>query len=106
MTTPEITRISTSNARGNLALVIDSIRMDDERIILTQHGRDVAALIPVEDLALLEELEDRADVAEIRRRIKASRGSIALNQLEKGLAGKEKKPKLARRSRPTKIAAK
>ena len=85
MTTIEATRISTSKARGNLALVVDAVRTEDERIILTQHGRDVAALIPVKDLALLEELEDRADIAEIRRRVKASSGTVTLKQLEKEL---------------------
>jgi prevent-host-death family protein len=80
-----ITRISTSVARGKFALVVDSVRTADERIVLTQHGRDVAALIPVEDLALLEELEDRADIAEIRRRVKASSGTVTLKQLQREL---------------------
>ena len=34
-----------------------------ERIVLERHGKDVAALVSVEDLELLEELEDRTDLA-------------------------------------------
>ncbi len=82
------TRISTSTARGKLALVLDMVRTEDERIVLTHHGRDVAALIPVEDLELLEELEDRSDAAEIRRRLKISSETITLKQLERSLTPK------------------
>ena len=34
-----------------------------------RRGKAVAALIPLEDLALLEELEDRLDVEEAERRL-------------------------------------
>jgi len=40
-----------------------------ERIVLQRRGKDVAALVPLEDLALLEELEDRLDVEEAQRRL-------------------------------------
>ncbi len=92
-TTTEATRISTSKARASLSLVVDSVRTEYERIILTQHGRDVAAIIPIEDLVLLEELEDRADLVEVRRRIRESTGSITLNQLKRELAADAKKSK-------------
>lgn len=35
-----------------------------ERVVVRRRGKAVAALIPLEDLALLEELEDRADMEE------------------------------------------
>ena len=38
-----------------------------ERIVLDRRGRSLAALIPLEDLALLEELEDRQDAEEARK---------------------------------------
>jgi len=37
--------------------------------VVHRRGKAVAALIPLEDLALLEELEDRADVQEAERRL-------------------------------------
>ena len=40
-----------------------------ERVVVHRRGKAVAALIPLEDLALLEELEDRADVQEAERRL-------------------------------------
>jgi len=40
-----------------------------ERVVVHRRGKAVAALIPLEDLALLEELEDRLDVEEAERRL-------------------------------------
>ena len=40
-----------------------------ERVVVHRRGKAVAALVPLEDLALLEELEDRADVQEAKRRL-------------------------------------
>ena len=40
-----------------------------ERVKVHRRGKAVAALIPLEDLALLEELEDRLDVEEAERRL-------------------------------------
>ena len=37
-----------------------------ERVVVHRRGKAVAALIPLEDLALLEELEDQKDVEEYR----------------------------------------
>jgi hypothetical protein len=41
-----------------------------ERIVLERHGKDVVAMVPVEDLKLLEGLEDRMDLEEARERLK------------------------------------
>ena len=38
-----------------------------KRVILARRGRPAAAIIPIADLRLLEELEDRLDVEEIER---------------------------------------
>ena len=74
--------ITASKAREKFSALIDAIRVEDERVILTQYGRHVAALIPIDDLHLLEELEDRADLAEVRRRMSRRAGSITLDELE------------------------
>ena len=38
-----------------------------ERIVLHRRGKDLAALVPVEDLVLLEQLEDRLDLEEAEK---------------------------------------
>jgi antitoxin (DNA-binding transcriptional repressor) of toxin-antitoxin stability system len=40
--------------------------MKGERVVVHRRGKAVAALIPLEDLALLEELEEQKDIEEYR----------------------------------------
>jgi prevent-host-death family protein len=48
-----------------------------ERIILTRRGKPVAALVPLEDIQLLEEMENAADAEDVRlAREEAARGEI------------------------------
>ena len=97
MTENGATRISASTARGNLARIVDAVKVDDERVILTQYGRDVAAIIPVEDLKLLEEMEDRADVAEMRRRLAKSSRTVSLAELVASLEGEKSRRKVTKK---------
>ena len=59
-------KFSTAEARGKLALIIQKAAVDKERIILTRRGKELAALVPMEDMRFLEELEDRLDLEEAR----------------------------------------
>lgn len=59
-------RISTSDAKEQLSERIDRAAVDKERIILAADGHDLVALVPIEDLEFLEELEDRFDLKEAR----------------------------------------
>ncbi len=58
-----MTNISTAEARNEFADVISRASFGKERFVLTRRGKRLAAIVPVEDLELLEELEDRMDVA-------------------------------------------
>ena len=62
-----------------------------ERVVVTYRGDDAAALIPLEDLRLLEEFENRADV-EADRRAFTGKDGLSLNRLRKqiGLGGSGK----------------
>jgi prevent-host-death family protein len=62
-----MTKLSTHDVRSNLSEVLDQVRTRRERILVQRNGRDVAALIPIADLKLLERLEDGADIREARR---------------------------------------
>ena len=56
-----------SEARGDFSTTINRVAYGGERVVLTRHGKRVAAVVPVEDLELLESLEDAVDVEEARR---------------------------------------
>jgi prevent-host-death family protein len=49
-------------AADQLAALVHRVATDKERVVLTGEGGDKAVLVPVEDLNLLEEIEDQADV--------------------------------------------
>ena len=43
-----------------------------ERVVLTRHGKRVAAVVPIADLELLESLEDAVDLDEARAALAAA----------------------------------
>lgn len=53
--------------RAALATVLERVKDADERVVLTVDGEPLVAVIPVEDLELLEELEDVAAGAAVRQ---------------------------------------
>lgn len=53
--------IPAADARRNLSKLLDRVARKKQRIILTRRGWAVAALVSLEDLELLNELEDHLD---------------------------------------------
>ena len=76
-----------SEARYDLAETLNRVRYKGERIVLHRRGKDVAALVPVEDLELLEELEDRIDLEAAREALKEAEkeGTISWSEVKKKL---------------------
>jgi len=56
-----MTRLTASQLRDDVASAIDRVALVGERIVVRRNRKDVAALISMEDLALLERIEDRLD---------------------------------------------
>ena len=59
--------------RQDFAETVNRVAYGGERNALHRRGRDLAALIPLEDLALLEELGDRQDVKAARKALADAR---------------------------------
>jgi PHD/YefM family antitoxin component YafN of YafNO toxin-antitoxin module len=59
--------LTASELREDLSTAINKVAFGGERIILQRNKKDVAALVSIDDLILLRQLEDRADLAEIRK---------------------------------------
>lgn len=55
-------RISASKVRETLSDILNEVSVRGDRVVLERHGKDVAAVISIEDLELLERLEDRYDL--------------------------------------------
>jgi prevent-host-death family protein len=61
------TKVTTVNARQQFSDIVNWSAYGKERIVLTRSGKEVVALVPIEDLNLLEELEDRLDIEAARK---------------------------------------
>jgi hypothetical protein len=60
----EVVMSCAANSSEDLGTLVDRAVLEKERCTVIQEGKPVAAVIPIEDLILLEELEDRLDVLE------------------------------------------
>ena len=58
---------TTGKTANSFPATLDRVVRDRERVIVIRHGKKVAALVPLRDLAALEELEDRLDVEDAER---------------------------------------
>jgi prevent-host-death family protein len=56
-----------SEVRADFARAVEEVHYTQERVRVTRHGRAFVAIVPVEDLELLEALEDRDDLDAFRK---------------------------------------
>lgn len=77
-------KVSTVKARDEFSEVINRAAYGKERIVLTRRGKEIVAVVPIEDARLLDELEDRIDLEEARQALKES-GTIPWKKLKKDL---------------------
>jgi len=80
-----MTTMTTVEAREHFSDMLNRTAYGKERIVVTRRGRELAAILPVEDLRLLEELEDRSDVREALKALEEP-GEISMEDLKKELA--------------------
>ena len=57
---------STKVAQYRFAEILNTAVAGKERVVLTQEGKPVVAVVPIEDLERLEAIEDRLDVEAAR----------------------------------------
>ncbi|MEA2510883.1 MAG: hypothetical protein QOJ59_370 [Thermomicrobiales bacterium] len=77
--------ISTVEARERFAEVVNRAAFGQERIVLTRRGKALAAVVPIEDLEWMQELEDRLDIEEALAALKEAReegGTISAEELK------------------------
>jgi len=55
-----------SKAREGFSDTINRVAFGKERVVLRRRGKEVAAVVPIADLRLLEDLEDRIDLTDAR----------------------------------------
>ncbi len=77
-----IIEISITEARDRLADALNRVAYGGERVVLQRRGKGVAAIVSLDDLAVLEELEDQADIRAAKKALK-EKGGITLAEYRK-----------------------
>lgn len=80
--------IGIADFRNNMANPINRAIYAGERVIITRDGKPAVALVSIDDLRVLEELENRADL-KAALKARKEKGGIPLEDIEARLA-KEK----------------
>ncbi len=80
-------QVNTVDARAQFSEIINRAAFGKERIILTRRGKEIVAVVPIEDVKLLEALEDRIDLEEARTALLEAKkkGTVPWHKIKKDL---------------------
>ena len=77
--------IPISEARRRIADLANHVAIRGDRIVVERHGRNLMALVSMDDLELLERLEDEVDLRAVRDRSREPTESLAKVKKDLGL---------------------
>ena len=77
-----ITRLTLCEVEENLEDTLQRVATELKRFIVHHEGKDIAVLVPIEYLALLEEIEDRLDVEAAKTALAEEGENISLTALK------------------------
>jgi prevent-host-death family protein len=79
-----ITVMNTAEAKEQFADLINRVAHNKEHVILTRRGKEIAVVIPAEDLHILQQSQDKYDLFAAIESLKEARqsGTISLDQLK------------------------
>ena len=80
-------RIAASKVREDFSDTLNRVAYGRERVVLHRRGKEVAAVVPIEDLKLLEAIEDRLDLDDARKALADAKkhGTIPWEKIKKDL---------------------
>ena len=65
-----MTKVSMTKARQDFTNIANRVMYGDERICIEKNNKPAVAIVPVEDLEVLEALEDKIDVQAAKAALK------------------------------------
>jgi len=80
-----INKITTVEARKNFADIVNNVAYGKDTVVLTRRGKELAALVSIEDLELLQQIEDHQDIEDAWNIKDEPGNNIKLSDLKKEL---------------------
>jgi prevent-host-death family protein len=80
-----MTTVTTAEARKKLAEIVNKVAYGKEPIVLTRRGEEIAALISMEELELLQLIEDHIDIEDAKKALVEPGGNIPAEKFWKEL---------------------
>ena len=80
-----LNEISTADARKKFATIINRVAFGKESFVLTRRGEPLAAIVSVDDLKLLQELEEQMDIDDAWKARDEPGENVSWDQLRKEL---------------------
>jgi len=77
--------ITTADARKNFADIVNTVAYGKEPVVLTRRGQEIAALISIEELQLLQKIEDFIDIEDARKALEEPGENISADEFWKEL---------------------
>lgn len=68
------TTVNAADAKEEFPELISRVAHNKDRIVITRRGKDVAAIVPLEDLALILASQNKDDLREATEALKEARG--------------------------------
>jgi prevent-host-death family protein len=70
-----MTHVDATKARAQFSELTNRVAFGKERVIIDRSGKGVMAIVPIEDLELLEALEDKMDIDDAKKALNAKGGT-------------------------------
>lgn len=80
---PEMDQIPLAEAKDRLSEIVERIRREHGRVVITKHGRPAAVVVSVEDLASLEETLEVMSDPDLLAQVRQAEADIAAGKAER-----------------------
>ena len=79
------TKIYTADARKDFANIVNKVAYGKESIVFTRRGQEIAALVSIEELELLQQIEDYIDIEDAKKALEGQENNIPASEVWKQL---------------------
>ena len=82
---------ASAKARQNFSEIINQVAYAKERVVIERRGKELAAVIPIEDLKLLQEIEDNVDLEDAKKALQEAKkqGTVPWGQVKKKMKSRK-----------------